>query len=96
MSSPFRRHHIVLLAILTAGTVLRFYGLTSRGIANWDGFLYANIAKTPIYAWDYLVSNYENLSLTGLKDFLEAKGASFTGIKPVHTFIIFLSFSHTL
>jgi 4-amino-4-deoxy-L-arabinose transferase-like glycosyltransferase len=78
--------------VLAIGIFLRFSALRERGLVQWDSCLYANIAKTPIYTWDYVLQNVNNFTIDGLLSFLKDNGCLFVGIRPAHTFSILLSF----
>jgi 4-amino-4-deoxy-L-arabinose transferase-like glycosyltransferase len=91
-SRPFLKTHFLLIAILLAGIFFRFYGLQDRGLVLYDACLYANTAKTPVYAWNYITANSQPVDTGTLVSFLNDSGCKFSGIRPGHIFLIFLSF----
>jgi 4-amino-4-deoxy-L-arabinose transferase-like glycosyltransferase len=85
--------HFCLLVVLAAAILLRFWGITERGIVQPDAYTYANIAKTPLYALEYTTRNIDYFNINGMIKYLENKGCFFYGMKPFHTFVLFVSFA---
>lgn len=84
---------IVLALILVLAAGLRFYGLTERGIFDYDEAWYLLEAKSLYDAGEYMLAKIsgDELGNVALKDYLKVRGDTpITSFKPGHTVLVFL------
>jgi 4-amino-4-deoxy-L-arabinose transferase-like glycosyltransferase len=87
----FVKKHFLIILVIFVAVFVRFYGLQDRGIELWDGCLYANIAKTPIYAIKYIIEKKWPHDVEDFIAWLDDNGCKFSAVRLGHTFLIFLS-----
>ena len=83
-----------LICILLLATGVRLWGLTERGIYDYDEAWYLLEAKSLHYTGDYLLSTVGLSDIDtsqGLKAYVKQRGAvPMTSVKPGHTILTFL------
>ena len=80
----------ILFVALVIAAGLRFWNITSMGIWYWDEAYYANLAKAPVYIFDYIFDSAENGSV---REYLMNRGVTGTPfLKPGHIFFLTISF----
>ncbi len=88
-----KNYYFYLAAILLVGGFLRLNNIGEVGLNHYDSAYYANIAKTPIFAAKWLLSEEAGgNSIQDLGDYLKSRGCGVNIIKPGHVFLISLSF----
>lgn len=87
---------VLTLAALGLGLGLRFWGLTEQGITSWDGAMYANVARGPAMALDWLRDHGRFWpapgDLAAIKAHLEDTGAEYSAQKAGHLALLALGF----
>jgi 4-amino-4-deoxy-L-arabinose transferase-like glycosyltransferase len=88
------RYNLGVICILLLATGLRLWGLTERGIYDYDEAWYLLEAKTLYYTGDYLLSavGLSDVDTSqGLKAYVKQRGTvPMTSVKPGHTILTFL------
>jgi 4-amino-4-deoxy-L-arabinose transferase-like glycosyltransferase len=82
---------LVLAAALAIGGWLRFAGLSDQGITTWDGAFYANVARGPAMALDWLRQDGQG-GAKGLLGYIRENGGEFAGMKAGHLALMAIGF----
>jgi 4-amino-4-deoxy-L-arabinose transferase-like glycosyltransferase len=82
---------LLLTAALAVGGWLRFTGLWDQGITTWDGAFYANVARGPALAVDWLQKGGEG-GAKGLLAYIRENGGEFAGMKAGHLALMSIGF----
>ena len=94
LSNRIQTTHVALAVVLVLAAGLRLWGITDRGVYDYDEAWYLLEAKTLHYTGDYLLSKVglsdADTSL-GLKAYVKQHGTvPMTSVKPGHTILTFL------
>lgn len=90
MSRPTAWSLALLALILLVGVGLRFWGLGSRGLILFDAAYYANAAKTPAYALEWLGDR--SATKGSLREYLQERGAIGFPLKPGYVLLLAAGF----